>query len=66
MKVFIEGLPCVGTYSMGGEVEDRVPSLVEDDIPKGQPLTSTITTIRISRWQSDVENLRNCNFLKLS
>lgn len=44
----------------------RVPSLVEDDIPKGQPLTSTITTIRISRWQSDVENLRNCNFLKLS
>lgn len=44
----------------------RVTSLVEDDIPKGQMLTSTITTIRVSRWQSDVENLRNCYFLKLS
>lgn len=44
----------------------KVTSLVEDDIPKGQMLASTITTTRVSRWQSDEGNLRNCYFLKLS
>lgn len=48
------------------KLKKRVTSLVEDDIPKGQLLISTITTTRVSRWQSDVENLRNCYFLKLS
>lgn len=64
LKVFIEGLPCVGTYS----VEEEGPFSCGRWYSKRTTsyIYSTITTIRVSRQQSDVENLRNCYFLKLS